>query len=151
MKRWGYLLAIVGSIGLSACQSDTQDTQGELWPLVSECNLHQQACQSRQGDAAVSLDISPRPIAVAKPLSVTVNLAGMSAHKVELDISGINMYMGYNRSQLQAQTNEPNVFRGSAMLAFCTNEVMLWQLTVLVHQADGQVRQIPFQLETRNR
>lgn len=150
MKRLGYLLTLWLSIAaLSACQSDTHDAQGELWPLVSECNLHQQACQSRQGEASVTLTIAPQPIPVAKPLNVTVNLSGMTAEKVELDISGINMYMGYNRSALQAEA--PNVFRGTAMLAFCTNEVMLWQLTVLVHQADGQVRQIPFQLETRNR
>lgn len=145
MFLFGALFAL---LSLSACQSDPE---GDIWPLVTDCDLHEQTCVSQSQSAQVQLTLMPQPIPIAKPLSVKAHLSGLDAHKVELDISGINMYMGYNRTRLQADAERPGVFNGTAMLAFCTNEVMLWQVTLLVHHADGQITQIPFQLETRNR
>jgi hypothetical protein len=132
---------------LSACQSDTQD---DIWPMVKDCDLHHQACLSKQGDAQAILSITPHPIPIAKPLDIEVELQGLEAEKVELDISGLNMYMGYNRVTLESQADSGH-YKGRSMLAFCTNEVMLWQVSLLVHRKDGEVLQIPYQLETRNR
>lgn len=148
MKQLGFTALLLAAIGLSACQSDLD---GEIWPLVENCDLHQQTCQAEQGAATVSLNITPQPIPIAKPLQINAVLKGLTAEKLELDISGINMYMGYNRVQLHADSEQTGHYKGSSMLAFCTNEVMQWQLTLLAHQADGSVIQIPFKLETRNR
>jgi len=131
--------------GLSACQSQPE---GDIWPLISDCDLHKQACQSSQNQSTVTLNLQPKPIPIAKSFQVEVELAGLQADKLELDISGINMYMGYNRITLQHQGD--GKYTGQSMLAFCTNEVMQWQLTLLAHQPN-QVIQIPFQLETQNR
>jgi hypothetical protein len=131
---------------LTGCQSDSQ---GDIWPMVENCDLHQQTCVSKNGESQASLSITPHPIPIAKPLEIEARLSNLPADKVELDISGLNMYMGYNRVTLEPQ-NEPGHFGGRSMLAFCTNEVMLWQITLLVHH-NGEVLQIPFQLETRNR
>jgi len=117
------------------------------WPLDKTCDLHRQACTATQGDQAVTLSISPRPIPVAKPLAVQVRLRNISARSVALDISGLNMYMGYNRVALQQ--GAPGVWQGKSMLAFCTNDTMQWQLTVLIDTPDGRQIQVPFYLETR--
>ncbi|WP_044406817.1 hypothetical protein [Thiomicrospira microaerophila] len=146
-----FFVALAGlflTLGLVGCDSKLE---GDVWPLVEDCDLHQQTCRSQQADARASLTLSPQPIPIAKPIQVNVLLEQLEAEKLELDISGINMYMGYNRVTLKPDTDNPDRYQGQTMLAFCTNEVMHWQLTLLVHQADGQVSQIPFKLETRNR
>lgn len=134
-------------ISLSGC--DSQDPT-QVWSLVEDCDLHQQACISDHGDAQVELSITPRPLAIAKPLDVQVTLHNLAAEQVDLDISGLNMYMGYNRVALQPSA-QAGQFKGRTMLAFCTNEIMLWQVTLLVTQPNGELIQIPFKLETRNR
>ncbi len=128
---------------LSACD---QQTQINTWPMVKSCNLHQQACTATHNDQAAILNITPKPIPVAKPLKVSVTLQNLPAKKVELDISGINMYMGYNRVALQPI--DANRWQGDSMLAFCTNDVMEWKVSVLITQPDGTVTQIPFYLKT---
>lgn len=131
---------------LSGCQSELD---GDVWPMVTDCDLHHQTCSSQYGEAQAQLTLTPQPIPVAQPLNAEVIFQGLDAEKVEFDIAGINMYMGYNRITLEKQAE--GRYSGRPMLAFCTNEVMLWQLTLLVHHSDGEVTQIPFQLETRNR
>lgn len=128
---------------LAACGQQTKIT---TWPLVKDCNLHQQACTATQGNQSVTLDIHPKPISVAKPLKVSVTLQNLPAKRVELDISGINMYMGYNRVSLDPVGE--NRWQGDSMLAFCTNDAMEWQVSVLVTQSDGKVIQFPFYLKT---
>jgi hypothetical protein len=146
--RFFTLLSAILVFGLVGC--DTKPA-GDVWPMVEDCDLHQSTCSSQQGKASASLQFSPQPIPIAKPLQVEVILNQIDTTKLELDISGINMYMGYNRVTLQADNTQPHHFKGQTMLAFCTNEVMHWQITLLAHQADGSVLQIPFKLETRNR
>lgn len=146
------LLAFTSVVFLSFILGGCGDKfEGDVWPMVENCDLHQQTCHAQYANASASLTLNPQPIPIAKPLQVEVTLQNITTDKLKLDISGINMYMGYNRVVLQADANNPNQFKGQTMLAFCTNEVMYWQLTLLAYQADGQVTQIPFKLETRNR
>lgn len=132
---------------LTACEQNLSSENA--WPIVQNCDLHQQACVAKHENSSAKLDISPKPLAIAKPLAVKVELENIEAEKLELDISGINMYMGYNRVSLQPQG--AGKFSGQTMMAFCTNEVMEWQFTLIAHQADGEPILIPFYLETRNR
>lgn len=148
MKHPVFLVGLVSLVLLSACQNKS-DTQS--WPLVEDCDLHQQTCQSQQGESRASLSIQPQPIPLAKPFQIEVQLDNLDAQTLELDISGINMYMGYNRVSLTANPDQPGHYTGTSMLAFCTNEVMEWQISLLLQQADGSRLQIPFKLVTRNR
>jgi hypothetical protein len=80
-------------------------------------------------------------------LKINVSLQNIAAKSVALDISGLNMYMGYNRVALKQV--KPGLWQGQSMLAFCTNQAMEWQLSVLITtEADKQL-QIPFYLETQ--
>ena len=139
---------LIGFISLIGCdKSPSEDV--ELWPLLKDCDLHSQTCESTQGDAKVSLKISPHPIPIAKPLGIELALENLDAEKVELDISGVNMYMGYNRVTL-LPINDGH-FVGTSMLAFCTNQMMEWQITLIVHLTNGKQLQVPYTLETVNR
>ncbi|MEA3405868.1 MAG: hypothetical protein U9R28_09050 [Pseudomonadota bacterium] len=148
LSRTALLFVLTSFLALNGCEqaSDENTTQ---WPLVKNCDLHQQACESKMGEARAVLKISPHPIPIAKPLGIELDLHNLQAEKVELDISGVNMYMGYNRVNLMS--TKPGHYVGTSMLAFCTNLKMEWQITLLVHLADGKQIQIPYYLETVNR
>lgn len=119
----------------------------QSWPLVEQCDLQQGLCRGVQDKQQVTLLISPRPLPIAKPLDVQVGLAGFDqVDKVELDIAGVNMYMGYNRVELKPQGE--GVYSGVSMLAFCTNQEMQWQISVLIHQGEN-VTAVPFSTTTR--
>ena len=133
---------------LSACSSNN-DGNITQWSVDENCDLHHQTCTAESGNAQVSLKISPHPIPIARPLGIEVQTENLQIKKMELDISGLNMYMGYNRVELKS--TKPDRFVGTSMLAFCTNEKMLWQVTLMIHLADGSQIQIPYELETINR
>ncbi len=130
---------------VAACSSS--DSAVTTWPMVTNCDLHHQACTATHESARVTLDIRPRPIQVARPLEVSVSVAGMTPQSVALDISGVNMYMGYNRVELQPAG--VGHWTGHAMLAFCTNREMVWRVSVLMTLKDGRRISVPFRLVTR--
>lgn len=144
-------LAAFSLMLLSACDSSPPKNVTQ-WGLNDQCDLHTTACQNSSPDtaASVTLAIQPQPIRVARTLTARVQLEQLPASQVELDISGLNMYMGYNRVTLKPVAAEPGVYEGQSMLAFCTNERMDWQITVLITQPDGRVIQAPFLLVTYN-
>ena len=142
------LMALLGTLGLSGCENSSQGNIAQ-WPADTECNLHTDSCTAKMGEASVTLKISPHPIPIARPLGIEVAIENLDVQKIELDISGINMYMGYNRVTLTSMN--PNRYVGTSMLAFCTSQKMLWQITLMIHQADGTQIQIPYTLETINR
>ena len=142
------LFTLLITVFIAAC-SQGPDSDVVQWDVDESCNLHEQSCVASSGDAEVSLKISPHPIPIARPLGIEVNTQNLQIKKMELDISGINMYMGYNRVELKS--TKPDRFVGTSMLAFCTNQKMLWQITLMIHLADGSQIQIPYELETINR
>lgn len=136
---------------LSACDAfSPSELENQLnWPPNKQCDLHNGSCTLKYGDEHVRLSISPNnPIPVARLLDIDVQTKNLSVSRVEFDIAGINMYMGYNRTQLQPANPLHNHFKGQAMLAFCTNDIMEWQMTVVLHLKDGQIVQAPFLLTT---
>ncbi len=131
---------------LQSCLPDKADiTQ---WQLVTDCDLHIESCRATNGDQSLEISIVPKPIPVARTLGVEVMMENLTAERMQIDISGINMYMGFNRVPLSE--TEPNLWQGSSMLAFCTLDEMEWQVTVILHHADNTQTQIPFSLITTN-
>lgn len=143
-----FLGLVFVSFLLVACKNDNQV---EAWDLVSSqtCDLHKESCSAGRGVVSLELDLGTKPVPIAKNFVATVNLAGIKPEKVELDITGVNMYMGFNRVTLK-EVGE-GVYQGSSMLAFCTNEKMIWQVGVLLHLEDGTKQLVPFELITTNR
>jgi len=139
---------LMSILGLSGCEK-SHDVDVVKWPTDSSCNLHKESCTAKMKGAEVTLKISPHPIPIARPLGIEVDIKNLDIQKMELDISGINMYMGYNRVTLTSAS--PQRYIGTSMLAFCTNQKMLWQITLIIHKPDGSQIQIPYTLETINR
>lgn len=115
-------------------------------PVNQSCNLHMAKCHTTFANNDISLDITPKPIPIAKTLQIHTQIEHLPVVKVQLDINGSNMYMGYNRVSLTKQND--GSWTGKSLLAFCTTDKMNWQLTLLIDLADGHQIQAPFLLST---
>lgn len=117
-----------------------------IFTLPTNCQLHTGDCMIEQEGLSVKLSINPQPIPIAKALNIKANIEGAAATQVQLDINGSNMYMGYNRINLNH--NEHDEWQGKSILSFCTIDEMQWQITLLITLADGRQIQAPFPLTT---
>lgn len=115
-------------------------------PLNESCQLHKDACTTDFGDIHITLTPHTHPIPIAKGIDFTATLENLSAKRVQLDINGRNMYMGYNRIDLKQQDTQH--WTGKSLLAFCTIDAMQWQLTLIIDAEDGTQWQVPFPLTT---
>lgn len=149
-----FLLGLV-VLSLSACHSPFSDEEdiADVWPTDKSCHLHSGQCTLKHGNQQVTLSISPNnPIPVARLLNAKVALTNIPAKSVQIDITGLNMYMGYNRTNLSpvapAKPGQPKQYNGNIILAFCTNDTMQWQLSVLITTPKGKIISAPFLLTT---
>ena len=81
-------------------------------------------------------------------LSLRVALDGIDVDGVQVDIKGINMDMGLNRTRLEKVS--PLVWRGTTMLPVCAMQVMEWEASVWLEK-DGDVLAIPHHFKTRRK
>lgn len=127
--------------------SCSDNNNNPAWKMNAQCDLNTEQCSSQHEGQQVSISLSPNtPVAIAKKLAVEVKLENISAQLVKLDISGINMYMGYNQVQLEKISE--GLYRGKTMLAFCTESKMEWKVMVLLINKDGITTEVPFSLTT---
>jgi periplasmic copper chaperone A len=115
--------------------------------LEAGCNLHQAPCSVAlpQG-GRLALSISPHPIPLAKPLQIEVTLEGATADKVELDLNGVTMEMGYNRISLTPVAGA-NRYIGESSIPVCVTGRMEWRATVILEH-DGKRLAAPFIFES---
>jgi hypothetical protein len=117
-------------------------------PLDSSCDLQKNPCQRVFPDGSrITLSILPRPFQPLQPLQIQVLAEGMDPRSVEVDFTGLGMYMGYNRPQLTRKS--PGTYAGSGMLASCAIKRMAWEATVLAKTDEG-VMAAPFRFEILN-
>lgn len=121
----------------------------KVWPLLfpkvylaavvdPHCDLRAGPCTSPlPGGASVTFSIEPRSIPVMRPLKFEVDLEGLAAKGVQIDFSGVDMNMGFNRPTLQRQTT--GHYSGEGRLPVCVRDAMEWEARVLVETDDGLV------------
>ena len=121
---------------------------GERAALNTACDLRTSACSVRFASGGqVVLDIRPRGIPVAQQLDIDVQLHEIPTPlRVELDLSGLDMDMGYNRIALTS-TGTQGGFAGVGMLPVCVRDHMSWEARVLIYLPDGIIA-APFRFET---
>ena len=97
------------------------------------------------GGGRVEFAIAPRPIPLLQPLRLSVKVQGMEARAVEVDLTGVDMNMGYNRPKLQRESN--GQFSGQTTLPVCITGRMAWQAVVVVTSDKAKVA-APFRFVT---
>lgn len=110
------------------------------------CDLQHQACTVElPGGGRVELSSSIRPVPMVKPFAIEVNTAGFTPTRVEVDFSGVDMNMGYNRPQLAERGN--GRYAAEATLPVCITGLMDWQVTVLIETGSERIA-IPYRLRS---
>ena len=112
-----------------------------------DCDLNLQACTVElPSGLQVRLDLQPRPMPTLEPLEVRLDLNGLDPEWVELDLAGVEMFMGFNRSRLERVA--PGSYRGQTVLPVCASEAMTWAATVLP-EGDQDRGEVQFRFVTR--
>ena len=111
------------------------------------CDLRSGGCTRTLPDGGVlTLRITPEELPLMQPLQLVVELDGREAAGVQVDISGINMDMGINRTRLEPDGE--GRWTGSTLLPVCTQQVMRWEAAVWLE--DGtEILSVPHRFETR--
>jgi hypothetical protein len=105
-------------------------------PADPACDLRSGPCASSFGDdASVLLSIEPRDIPLVKPLQIEVDLQGVAADRVEVDFSGVDMDMGFNRVKLEALGG--GRYGAKGILPVCVRDSMEWEAKVLINTPEG--------------
>ena len=109
------------------------------------CDLNAGPCSAAHPDGGMlTLSIDPHPVPMLQPLQLelTLDTAAQAAlgdpAALELDLAGVEMYMGYQRPRLERSA--PGHYTGTATLPVCTTESMTWAATVMPAGQPQQAR-----------
>ena len=150
---WNQPKSIAGGLAVGVFFAFAAFALVRSWPLLfpetiiaaqpdPNCNLRAGPCTTRLDDgASVRFGIEPRTIPALKPLQLVVELEGVDARKVEVDFSGADMNMGFNRVTLQQQS--VGRYTAPGMLSVCVRAAMEWEARVMIETADG-ILSVPF-------
>ncbi len=117
---------------------------------LSSCNLNHNPCVATLPDGGqMEFSIEPRPIPALRPLQLQASFRGSAVRRVEVDLAGTQMKMGYNRPLLAAQAGNSTRFTGPASLPVCITGSMEWEATVLVDDGKALVA-VPFRFVSGN-
>ncbi|MBL8393932.1 MAG: hypothetical protein JNK99_04150 [Candidatus Accumulibacter sp.] len=139
-------LAIVAVVGYKL--APLLNPKPDIALPLSNCDLNQQACVATLPDGGqIEFSIEPRPIPPLRPLQLEASFNGTEVRKVEVDLAGSTMKMGYNRPRLERRSGGSERFVGVASLPVCITGSMEWEATVLVDTGKAVVA-LPFRFVT---
>ena len=107
---------------------------------AGDCDLRSGSCSQSVGEGRVSVSIEPREIPLMQTLQLRVRVDGLVAQAVEVDIRGLNMDMGLNRTSLQPA--EGSGWQGETILPICSQRRMEWEAAVRLE--GDRALEIPF-------
>lgn len=143
MKSNTLLWGVAGLLLVAVCAVAVNRVWPLLFPEVAvsapadpSCNLRAGPCTSSlDSNSRVSFAIEPREIPLVKTLQLRVELQGLEAQQVEVDFSGLDMNMGFNRFKLSPMGE--GVFTGEGILPVCVRDAMEWEAKVLIKTPRG--------------
>lgn len=119
-----------------------------VFQVGADCDLHLAPCEaSGPGGQRIRLEIQPNSIPLLKPLVFLVVVEGMEPRRVQMEITGLNMDMGYNRLTLTQEA--PDYYSGTTALPICSQHRMEWQALIRVTAEQG-VLSAPFTFYTQS-
>ncbi|MEW8508445.1 MAG: hypothetical protein AB2598_17250 [Candidatus Thiodiazotropha sp.] len=117
-------------------------------PADPNCDLRAGPCVTRlEAGGKVSFAIEPRELPTMKPLKLRVRIEGLQADKIEVDFSGMDMHMGFNRFTLRRDSATATEFSGEGMLPVCVWDAMEWEAQVFIDSGAGKIS-VPYRFIT---
>ncbi len=134
----GILIAAIVAMAVHKALPMLYPNTVEVAPLDLSCDLRKGNCLSElSGGGKAELGLLPRTIPAMQPLDVEVRLEGIDAKRVELDFSGVDMNMGFNRIPLEEEG--AGQYAGVARLAPCIRSRMEWEARLLITTNRGVI------------
>lgn len=125
----------------------------ELFPDVERladdpnCDLREGPCaRPLPGGGRLNFGVEPRTLPLMQPLALSVVLEERAVDGVQVDIVGLNMDMGVNRTRLEHRGD--GRWTGTTLLPVCSQQVMQWEAAVWLED-DGRTLAVPHRFETR--
>ena len=121
-----------------------QDTRGGYRRVASseDCDLRLGSCTQSLGNGRVVFAITPSQIPLMQPLQLSVEVTGLAVDAVAVEIRGLNMDMGLNRTVLAGDA--AGRWRGTAILPVCSQRRMQWEAAVRLDGTDRIELAFPF-------
>ena len=113
----------------------------------ADCDLHSGPCRHVLHGAVVTFGIEPRSIPLMQPLRLAVGVDGLEVTEALVEIRGLNMDMGLNRTRLQR--GDDGKWVGETILPICSQRRMHWEAAVRL--AGRERLEIPFTFNTQRR
>jgi len=145
----GVGLAVVLGVGGFVVARYLPELFPELERLAHDpaCDLREGPCTSPlPGGGRVEFGVEPRDLPLMQPLALSVLLEGLAVDGVQVDIIGLNMDMGVNRTRLEHRGE--GLWTGTTLLPVCSQQVMKWEAAVWLER-DGRTVAVPHLFETR--
>ncbi len=108
------------------------------------CDLRAGPCREPVPGGGVVFAIAPESIPLMKPLRLIVSAQGLEPTAVVVEIRGLNMEMGLNRTVLNKSAD--GMWEGETILPVCSQKRMEWEAAVLLEA--NQRLEVPFAFHT---
>jgi len=112
--------------------------------MPPDCDLHAGPCRQALAGGRLSFAVTPREIPLMQPLRLVLETDGLAVRAAEVEIRGLNMDMGLNRTVL-TQTAEGR-WEGETILPVCSRRTMEWEAAVRLDAAERV--EVPFVFHT---
>jgi hypothetical protein len=118
-----------------------------LLALDETCSISSETCaMPLPGGGRIEFALGPRPVRLLSPLKLEISVFGSHARALEVDFTGVNSPMAFNRAYLIPSGN--GVYGAQTALPVCATGRMVWQATILLE--NGKRRMLaPFRFETQ--
>lgn len=140
------LLAAIAGVAIYKLQPLLSPKPVLSAPLDPACDLRLGPCTARFPEGGeLTFEILPNAIPILVPLTLRVAIQGLQAGGVEVDFTGVDMNMGFNRVSLASVGG--GRFEGEGMLPTCVRDRMTWEAKVLLQSPAGLLA-APFRFDT---
>jgi hypothetical protein len=145
---WILLLLLAVALGIWAQRFLEQPGDPGMVVLEAEdCDLNAEVCAvSLPAGGAARLGLWPRPAPTLQPLTLELELTARDPSWVEVDLAGVEMFLGHHRARLERVSS--GTYRGELILPACTSHSMTWAATVLP-EGDPERAEVQFRFVVR--
>ena len=142
----GLLLLVALGYGGARYWQASGDSFSRL-ELSADCDLRAGPCRHARSGGVITFAVEPRSIPLMQPLRLEVTTDGLDADEVLVEIRGLNMDMGLNRTRLQR--NADGRWHGETILPICSQRRMHWEAAVRLKGSERLEIPFPFSTERR--
>lgn len=121
-----------------------QDDWVRLAPPV-DCDFAQGPCRYPLAGGVLTFSVLPPDVPLMKPLELRLVMEGLEADAVAVEIRGLNMDMGLNRTRLLPDAG--GGWSGETILPLCSQRRMQWEAAVQLEMQEHV--EVPFHFQTR--